>query len=374
MLTTSLTAEELARELEVFLLEAPHAVLIENGEVMFDFGTARYSVSGEGKCVLHVWSEERNIVRRVLDFETRPRMLRLSALRFGQSKPEVLEIVADAGQRSATAQRAARIHYQKLLVRLLEREYPGAKIESVSAKADLEHSFSPVYTRAVVRHGQSAFAVLGVNGEESQASIDAALTFGILWLDYHRHRADRYHIEGLKLFVPHGRGEIVSQRMAHLDQNAVKWQLYQLGEGAETCEEVDFRDHGNLATRLVRAVDPHATRERFAASITRIRELVPYADVSIESPAEIVFRLYGLEFARARLAPVAGSFRNNETIVFGMGPAEYTLDDVHRRAVQQIHRAANCQPSSCRGALRSALPAMSRAVAGVADHARHSFD
>ena len=327
MPTTFLTAEALARELELFLLEAPHAVLIENGEVLFDFSAARYSVSGEGKCILHVWSEQRNIVRRVLDFETRPHLLRLSSLRFGQSKPEVLEIVAEAGQRTASALRATRAQYQKLLVRLLEREYAGAKIESVSAKADLEHSFSPVYTRAVVRTGQSAFAVLGVNGDESQASIDATLTFGMLWLDYQRRRADRYHIEGLKLFLPCGQAEIVSQRMAQLDQSAVKWQLYQVGERSESCEELDFRDHGNLATRLVRAVDPRATRERFVTSIARIQEFVPDADVSVESPAEIVFRLYGLEFARARLVPVAGSFRNKETIVFGMGPAEYALDE-----------------------------------------------
>ena len=103
--------------------------------MLFDFSSARYSVSGEGKCVLHVWSEERNIVRRVLDIEAGPRRLRLSALRFGQSKPEVLEISADAGHRSATAHRAARAEYQRLLVRLLEREYPGAKIESLSGKA-----------------------------------------------------------------------------------------------------------------------------------------------------------------------------------------------------------------------------------------------
>ncbi len=327
MLTSSISAETLARTLESFLLEAPSAVLIENGYVLFDFSSARYSVSGEGKCVLHVWSEERNIVRRVLDCEPRSRTLRLSVLRFGQSKAQVLEICADAGHRSAVAQRAARAEYQRLLVRLLEREYPGAKIESISAKADLEHSFSPVYTRAVLRTGQTAFAVLGVNGEESQASIDAALTFGILWLDYQRARFDRYHTVGLKLFVPYGRGEIVSQRMAHLDQDAVKWQLYQVGERAESCEELDFHDHGNLATRLVRAVDPHATRERFEASIATISELVPSVDVSIESASEIIFRLYGLEFARARLAPVAGSFRNSETIVFGMGPAEYTLDE-----------------------------------------------
>lgn len=343
MPTSSLTADALGRELETFLLDAPHAVLMENGDVLFDFSTARYAVSGEGKCVLHVWSEERNIVRRVLEVEAKPHLLRLSALRFGQSKPDALEVLADAGQRTTTAQRAARAHYQKLLVRLLEREYPGAKIESVSAKADLEHSFSPVYTRAVVRRGQSAFAVLGVNGEESQASIDGALTFGILWLDYQRQRANRCHIEGLKLFVPQGRGEIVSQRMAHLDQRAVKWQLYQVGERAETCVELDFRDHGNLATRLIRALDSRAARERFGASITRVRELVPDADVSIDSATEIVFRLYGLEFARARLAPVAGSFRNTETIVFGMGPAEYTLDhsnaELFQRFVERVMRS-----------------------------------
>ena len=53
---------------------------------------------------------------------------------------------------------------------------------------DLERSFSPVYARGVVRKGRSAFAVLGVNGQETQASVDAALTFGLLWLDACRER------------------------------------------------------------------------------------------------------------------------------------------------------------------------------------------
>jgi hypothetical protein len=327
MQTCSITAETVARALEAFLLEAPHAALIENGVPLFDFRTARYSVSGDGKCVLHVWSEERNIVRRVVDLEVRPRVLRLSGLRFGQAKPETLEICADVGHHSASAQRASRLEYQRLMVRLLEREYPGSKIESVSSKADLEHSFSPIYTRAILRQGQSAFAMLGVNESESQASIDAALTFGILWMDHQRQRqAGKCHIEGLRLFIPKGRGEIVSQRMAHLDQSAAKWQLFQVGQRGESCEEVDFHDHGNLATRLVRAVDPGAARERFASSIAHIRTLVPDVDVSVESPSEIVFRLYGLGFARARMSPASGSFRNVETILFGMAPAEYTLD------------------------------------------------
>src|SRR6202040_4125189 len=49
--------------------------------------------------------------------------------------------------------------------------------------ADLERSFGPIYARGLLRRGQSSFAVLGVNPHETQSSIDAALTFGILWLD-----------------------------------------------------------------------------------------------------------------------------------------------------------------------------------------------
>jgi hypothetical protein len=45
---------------------------------------------------------------------------------------------------------------------------------------DLERSFGPIYSRRLLKRGQSGFAVLGVNGQEPQASIDAALTFGIL--------------------------------------------------------------------------------------------------------------------------------------------------------------------------------------------------
>jgi len=90
-----ISAETLGRMLETFLADSPHAIALENGEPIFDFATARYSVTGEGKCVLHLWSEERNAVRRVLDAELKSRVLHLSVLRFGQSQPTVLEICAD---------------------------------------------------------------------------------------------------------------------------------------------------------------------------------------------------------------------------------------------------------------------------------------
>src|SRR5271169_399383 len=314
--------------LESFLADAPHAIAIENGEPLFDFATARYSVSGEGKCVLHLWSDERNAVRRVLDAELKSRTLRLSVLRFGQSQPTVLEICADRDQRSPTALRAIRGRYRQVFERVLLRQFPGWKLDSLSTRADLEHSCSPVYTRGLLRMGPSAFAVLGVNADETQPSIDAALTFGILWMDRQREQlAGRAHVEGLKLFLPAGHAEVVRQRMAHLHRDAAKWQLYELDERAETCEPLDCDDSGNIVTRLVRAIDVPAARARFATSITRLQSLAPDCEAHVESPSEIVFRLHGLEFARARVAPVAGSFRNDEVITFGLWPAEYTLDD-----------------------------------------------
>jgi hypothetical protein len=330
MQTCAISADSLGRMLESFLAECPHAIALENGEPIFDFATARYSISGEGKCVLHLWSDERNGVRRVLDAELKSRVLQLSVLRFGQSQPTVLEICADRDQRSPTALRAIRGRYRQVFERVLLRAFPDYKLESMSSRADLEHSCSPVYTRGLLRVGHSAIAVLGVNAEETQASIDAALTFGILWMDRQREQlAGRAHVEGLKLFAPAGRAEIVRQRMSYLSHDAAKWQLYELDERAQTCQPVDCDDSGNIVARLVRAVDEPAALARFAASIAHVRTLSPECEVHVESPSEIAFRLQGLEFARARIAPVPGSFRNDEVITFGLWPAEYTLDEAN---------------------------------------------
>ena len=272
MQNSAISPKYLASMLEQFLADAPQAVAMEDGELLFEFATAKYSVSGEGKCILHLWSEERNAVRRVLDAELKGHTLRLSVVRFGQAQPRTLEICANPDRRKGAAKHAARTQYQRLLERVLRREYPGMKVEHLSSSPDLEHSFSPVYTRAVLRAGQSAFAVLGVNAEETQSSVDAVLTFGILWMDYQRQQlAGRAHVEGLKLFLPPGRAEIVRQRAAHLHPEAAKWQLYELDERSEICAPLDVPDTGNIVTRLTHAVDVEGARVRFAASIARIR-------------------------------------------------------------------------------------------------------
>jgi len=332
-----ISPESLDNMLRQFLCDAPGAVIIEDGVVVMDFGSARYSVAGEGKCVLHVWSEERNMVRRVLEAAVSPGVVQLQVLRFGQSRPTLLEIANSADRRGGVAKRTARALYQAALQRALQHEPAGWKLEHFSGSPDLEHSLSPVYTRGLLRSGQTAFAVLGVSSEESQACIDAALTFGILWLDYQRRQlAAQTVVEGLKLFLPPGRSQIVRLRAAHLDPDSAKWQLYEFDERLESLDPIDLADTGNIVSRLTHAVDETAARERLAASIERVRALVPEAEVNVVAPSEIVFRLHGLEFARARLTPLSGTFRNSESVVFGIGPAEYVLDETNQTAFGEL--------------------------------------
>jgi len=323
-----MTPEQLARAIQDFLGEVPRAVVREEGELLFDFGArARYSVSTEyGKCVLHLWSDERNTVRRVTGAELKDGFLRLQVARFGRASPQTLELCRDPDQRTPTAKKSARSAYRRLLERALARHFPDHKAERLSSAMDLERSFGPIYTRGLLRRGNTASAVLGVNATETQASIDAALTFGLLWLDHCRqHEAARLVVEGLKLFLPPSTAAIVRERMAHLNHAAAKFALYELNERDLSLEELDCRDRGNIATRLARSPDESAAHERFAEQVALVRRLAPAAETAVLSPMEVAFRLHGLEFARARLAPVRGSFQNAAELVFGPPPQETPL-------------------------------------------------
>src|SRR6266403_5135873 len=100
-------------------------MVLEDGEPIFEMVSARYSISADrGKCLLQLWSPERNLVRRVLDLEHKKDTLRLSAQKFGQTKPVKIEIVRERDRRTPTAKRAARSGYQRMLKRGLEREFP----------------------------------------------------------------------------------------------------------------------------------------------------------------------------------------------------------------------------------------------------------
>lgn len=168
----------------------------------------------------------------------------------------------------------------------------------------------------------------GVNERETQATIDGALTCGILWLEACRQaEQQRRVVEGLVLVVPKGAAGLTELRMANLNSLAAEWRLYEFDQRENALAKVEIGDCGNLATRLVRAVDEAHAVERFRASIERIRGILPQVEIVALSAAEISFRLFGLEFAQARVAHDPRNFQAGEEIVFGVGAEERVLDE-----------------------------------------------
>ena len=323
---TSTPPETLARAIEEFIAASPDSIVVEDGEVAFEFSSAKYSISTDhAKCVLHLWSPERNLVRKVLSAESKPALLRLKVQKFGQSKPIEIEICSERDRRSAGAKRSVRSSYQRLLQRVLTNAFPDYKTAKISSAADLEHSFGPAFTRAVLRKGRTEIAVIGVNAQEMQSTIDGALTAGLLWLQLCREKADARVVEGITFVLPRDRSATIRARMAHLDHMSAKFHLYELDEADAKLRELDTLDSGNVTTRLSQAPDISAAQERFSDTSKRIRSLVPGSEAVVLNSTEIAYRLHGLEFARARLGPASGSFRHQQEVVYGAGAYETAL-------------------------------------------------
>ena len=75
---------KLAQTIEEYLTDHPAAAVLEDGRVLFDMRAARYAVSEQhGRCLLQLWSEERNLVRTVVEIAERAQCLRLMTRKMG---------------------------------------------------------------------------------------------------------------------------------------------------------------------------------------------------------------------------------------------------------------------------------------------------
>jgi hypothetical protein len=326
------TPEKISAAIEDFLARFPRAAVLEEGRVLFEMSSAKYRLASEhGRCTLQLWSEEANLVRRVTAIEERNGVLRVSVLRFGQTKPQTLEIAADRDRRTPSTREATRVKFLRVLERVLTRTFTEWKPDGLRAAMDLEKSFGPAYARGSLVQGQRAWAVIAVNPEEAQATIDGILTIGILWLEHCRSTGDGRRVwQGLKVIVPRGSGTLTASRLAWLNDRAAQWELWELDGGTEELEQREAADTGNVTTRLIHAPNREAVRERFSAAAARVMSLVPepmrpQVEGIVSSGAEMAFLLHGLEFARIRSGYAGNSFNVQEEITFGAGPSETPL-------------------------------------------------
>ncbi len=328
----AVSASKLAESVQVYLAEHPAAALLEDGHLLFDMRSAHYSISeSHGRCLLQLWSDERNLLRTVTEVRERAQSLRLTTRRMGAPKPQALELVPSNERRTPTARDAARRTYQHMLERALPRAFIGSKVDGFRSAMDLEHSFGPAYVRGRLLRGTAADAVIGVSDAESATTIDGILTIGILWLDYCRkHTGGRRHFGGLKVIVPAGAWRTTAERIAWLNPAVADFQLFTLDPRSEELTPVDYRDTGNLDSRLVHAFSSAAALERCRPGIDRLTELLPEGardriEICARSASEVCLLLHGLEFARVRYGASAASFARECEVTFGAGANETPL-------------------------------------------------
>ncbi len=340
---TEQSFQQISAHIESFLAEHPRAVLLDESKVIFDLATAKYSLQEHGnRCTLQVWSEDCNLTRRVLAVDQRKDVLKLSTLRFGQSRPQTLQLVAQPNRRTPRAREGIRKRYLALLERVLHRAFPEWKVGALRSAMDLERSFGPAYARGVLTKGQQAWAVVAVNASESQATVDGVLTIGILWLQLCRERGEGKRLfQGLKLIVPKGMVLVTLSRLGWLRADAARWKLYELDEQIEELIERDAADVGNLATKLLHAPDPALARERFRAALRQVYALIPESqheqvEQRVRSTSEIGLLLHGLEFARIRQAAANSGFSLISEITFGTGANETPLSPATKPMLQEM--------------------------------------
>lgn len=292
---------ELASELEASLREFAAAGPVElrdNGS-RISLANLSWEVRGHGeKPLLHLWSEQYNLTRRVLAItDHSDRRLALAVERFGRTRPDRLEFIRTDFERSARD--LSRADFCERLKGILASQFPDESLESMAISPDLEHSLSGNYARGLLRRGRSYTAFLAVPPGESSDSIANSLTFALLWLDRVRHTDSRGNVAALRLLLPKGASPAVAHLCGALRPDCTP-HLYELDPTLETLTPLDSRACSNLLTSLVLQRESEALLDRARPDLDPILALAPRALAFHPLPQtrEVVLRFRGLSVAR----------------------------------------------------------------------------
>jgi hypothetical protein len=305
----------------------------EDGHWLADLSGLHLEFRQEGRnSLVHLWSDDRNLTRRVLRVKERAKgRIILEVQRFGRKAPGTLEFIQKNSQRSPG--RITREQFRGSLQRILAESFPDATVESLTAAPDLEHSFSGLYVRGRMHQDTREWALLGAASGESAAAIDGMLAFGILWLDWVRNRGGNRAVVGLRLFVPHGASNALRARASALSTVA-RTQIFELDQINGRMRKTDSTDTGNLESWLVFRNEAESTVAQARESIARIHALALNnpAAIATRVPAgtnEVSFSFRGLEFARW----------SKDGLSFGLGDSREPLTQAAQPKLEQLIRS-----------------------------------
>ena len=302
----------------------------EDGQWLAELASLQCEINRKGnQALVHLWSDERNLTRRVLRVKERAEdRIVLEVQRFGRAKPGHLEFLRTDSPRAAG--RITREQFRARFERILKERFPDAVVDSLTAAPDLEHSFSGLYVRGTMHEGSRASALLAVSASEDAAAVEGILAFGILWLDWLRSHVQQRAIEGLRLFVPQGGSRSLRERLLAVS-SAARTEIYEVREPDGMMQKVDSADAGNLESRLMPRREIESKLRAAADTIADIRAMLPNASSAIDlrvlaAKDELGLSFRGLVFGRW----------TKQGLFFGLGNAPERLTSATKPRLERL--------------------------------------
>ena len=157
--------EILLAAIEAFLRLAGPAAL-EYGENPIPLVAGCYALEiRSGRLSIEIWDESRSVSRRILSVERHSTgVLDCAIQKFGGKPSRLTFLDLDRPQTVHRTRMGQRQNFAEQFRRMLQRQFPGWEIETLSSALDLQHSFSSVFPRAKVTRGSHAVAAMACPG------------------------------------------------------------------------------------------------------------------------------------------------------------------------------------------------------------------
>lgn len=307
-----MSAVETAAAVREFLLAHARIEVWEQGQRLTQLGGERsgYSLSADaGKLVCHFWSENANLVRRVVGLgPAGPERMRLQCLRMGQARPSTL-ILQSAGAGADPVRAAQRADFRQQLQAAVQREWHGWRLEPLPAGLNAGGAARHPVQCLLLRRRHELLLCAAADEHESLEAAERTLAQALAWASrLRRHWPDRI-LTGVNLVLPEAATAVTRQRLAWLRRSppVVCWTLDRSsgelnpveGEAAEVASEL---------RRAPAEADPAACSEATAALLAEVREHCPQATAEWAPEGAARITVHGLPVAWTAAGDGAWSF------------------------------------------------------------------
>lgn len=288
------TPADMLEPIRKFLLTCARPAALEYGDEPIPLLRDEYELQiKNGALHLSAWPENRSLTRKIIGVETgKPGLLVCTVQRFGGATGRLSLLDLAHPRSTERLKRGDRGNFAEGFRKMLNRQFPGWEIQTLSTEMSLTQSFSPAYPRAVLRKGSGRLAAMACPTSDDEHGF---LSFALLWHDYACGGAANHDRVPLALFMPERTGNVTALRLKWLRVSARIFLFNADGSAGE----VDVADLGNMST----AVAPRREPEPLPPALeTLLHNLRAKCNVEVVDTAGggLSLRYSGLEFAHYR--------------------------------------------------------------------------